>query len=1030
MKSLWTILLFLFTIGVWGQQFEIKGTVVSDTDDIPIPGVNVSIKGKSVGTTTDFDGEFNLEVEEGAILIFSMVGFEDFMVKVEDQGTIDVRMKEGSTLDEVVITGYTSEKKADITGAVSVVDMDNTMKQSEPNPVQALQGRVPGVNISTDGSPSGGNTKVLIRGVGTLNNTDPLYVIDGVPTKGGMQELNPDDIESIQVLKDAASASIYGSRASNGVIVITTKTGKKGRMRINLKHYTSFSQYPKKLPVLNAKEFGEVLWQAHINDGLDPNSNNIRYNFDWKVEDNIPVLEKILVPEFLDSEKTLKSSNTDWFDEISQTGISNVTNLSVSNNSEKGAYYFSLGHYDGEGIVKETNFKRWSARVNTSFNLFDGKLKVGENLTINRTQEVQDPGVLDPALRAMPIVPVHTVDGEGWGGPVTGMNDRQNPVRLLEYNKDNGYKYSRVFGNAYAEFKPIENLTLKTNFGIDYSLYHKRELQRSYVSGFLKNDKTSVFIDNTISEKFTWTNTGQYELTLDEHRFNFLVGTEIYRDNFDNSNLRREDFLIESTDYMYPDAGSGESFTGGSSTRYNLASFFGKLNYDFKDKYLFSATLRYDGSSRFGRDNRYGTFPAFSAGWKINKEDFFQENLPVFSDLRLRVGWGQTGNQEISNEAVYSLYRATYAGGDPTWDTSFGTAYDIAGVGSGHLPSGFISTQLGNNQLRWETTTQTNIGLDFGLFSQALTGSVEVYKKSTKDILVLPPYLAVIGEGGGRWVNGANMENKGLEFSLQYRNTTESGFSYAISGNMALNKNKITNLPDEVKNSYGGNGTTDNILGRPINSIYGYVADGLFKSQEEVSNSAEQSGKDLGRIRYKDLNDDGKIDDKDRTWIGNPNPLIIYGLNIELEYKGFELTTFWQGVGDVDIVNDIKYQSDFWSVDDIGSNKGTRLLDAWSPQNSDSDIPAVTMTDKNAENRMSTYFVENGSYLKLRLIQLGYNFPKSFTDQYGVDNLRIYVSGQNMWTIKSKSFTGVDPETPNFGYPLPRTFNVGVNISL
>lgn len=1012
-------------------QEVVKGKVIS-TNKKPLEGVTVTVSETGTTTTTDKNGEFEIKnTEQGNTLIFSHTDYAGTELKVSNS-VINVTltsMKE-KTIDEVVMIGYTRQKKADITGAISVVDMKDINKQTEPNIVKSMQGRIAGVNITTDGSPSGGNTKILIRGVGTLNNTDPLYVIDGVPTKSGMHELNSNDIESIQVLKDAASASIYGSRAANGVIIITTKKGKKGKMRIDLNYYTAYSEYANKTKVLNAKQFGQVLWQANINDGINPNLNNLSYTFDWGVQNGIPMLYNMYVPEYLDAAKTIKSTNTNWYNEISRTGQANSVDVEVSNSSEKGSYFFSTGYYNNDGIVKFTNFKRLSARINTSYNFFDGKLKIGENFTINRTGEVSDPGVLDPALRALPIIPVHTVDGIGWGGPVGGMNDRQNPVRLLEYNKDNAYKYLRLFGNVYAELQPVKNLNIKSSFGVDYSNFYKRNLQRSYVSGYLQNTKNAVNIDQSTNDKWTWSNTAQYIAKEGNHNFDILGGVEMYQDTFDNTWLRKEGFLIENPDYMYPGAGTGEAYNGGSSTRYSLLSYFGKFSYDYDQKYLFSATLRYDGSSRFGKNKRFGTFPAFSAGWKISKENFFKNNISFISDFKIRLGWGQTGNQEISNEAVYALYLANYAGDNPTWNTSFGTAYDISGAGSGLLNSGFIAIQSKNDNLKWETTTQSNLGLDFGFFKQKLTGSIDLYKKVTDDILVLPPYLAIIGEGGNKWINGASMENQGIEFSLSYQNTTHFDLKYDISGNIAMNKNKITKLPDEVKNNYGGNGTTDNILGRPINSMYGYVADGLFRTQNELDNSAEQPGKGLGRIRYADLNNDGVINDKDRTWIGNPNPSFTFGLSINLSYKNFDISTFWQGVADVDIINAKKYQTDFWSVDDVGSNKGTRLLSAWSPQNPNSNIPAVTTVDSNAESRFSTYYVENGSYLKLRVLQIGYTLPKSVSDNYGMSNFRLYTSVQNLWTIKSKNFTGVDPETPAFGYPLPLTVNFGVNISL
>ena len=1024
-------LFFLFPLlAATAQGIEVKGTVISSEDGMPLPGASVIVSGTSNSASTDLDGNFTLSnVAPDAVLSVSYIGFQTQTIAA--QATVNVTLKsDNKELETVVVTGYSTQKKTDIIGAVSVVDMKALNKQVAPNPIQALQGRVAGVRVTTDGSPSGANTNVVIRGVGTLNNTSPLLVIDGVPTKAGMHELNPNDIETIQVLKDASSASIYGSRASNGVIIITTKKGKNGKMRVNFNNYTAISTYANRTKVLNAEQYGQALWQANVNDGIDPNSNNVSYQFDWGVVDGRPTLNKVLVPEYLDAAHTLKSSNTDWYDAISRTGIAQSYDFSVSNGTDKGSYLLSLAYYDNKGIVNTTQYKRISARMNSSYKYFDGALTVGENFTLNRNGEVSDPGVLDPALRALPIIPVRTVDGQGWGGPVGGMNDRQNPARLLEYNKDNGYKYLRLFGNAYADLEIIKNLHVRSSFGIDYGYYNKRSLQRSYVSGYLKNDQTSVTIDQSVSDKWTWTNTAQYNFSLGKHNVNLLAGTEMYRDVFDNTTLRKNDFILETPDYMYPDAGTGESFTSGTSTQYKLLSYFGKAEYDYDGRYLASATIRRDGSSRFGKNNQFGTFPAVSAGWRISQEKFMQDKAMFISDLKLRAGWGQTGNQEISNTAIYSLYLANYAGGSPTWATSYGTAYDLSGANNGQLPSGFIATQTGNDDLKWETTTQTNVGLDFGFFDQKLSGSIDYYIKKTKDILVQPPYLGAIGEGGNRYVNGASMENKGWEVSLGYRDETSGGFTYDISGNFSANKNKITQLPAAVRNSYGGNGLDDNILGRPINSMYGYVADGLFRTQDEVDNSAEQPGKGLGRIRFADLNGDGVVDTDDRTWIGNPNPGFNYGVNVTLGYKAFDFTMFWEGIGDVDVINTKKYQTDFWSVDDVGSNKGTRLLNAWSVDNPNTSIPALTTVDRNAESRFSTYYVEKGDYLKLRVLQLGYNLPKSLLEKYSMESLRIYVSGQNLLIIDAKNFTGVDPESPAYGYPLPMTFTVGLNLAL
>ena len=496
-----------------------------------------------------------------------------------------------------------------------------------------------------------------------------------------------------------------------------------------------------------------------------------------------------------------------------------------------------------------------------------------------------------------------------------------------------------------------------------------------------------------------------------------------------NFSAYKKDFAIETPDYMWPNAGSGKSNALGAGDGYSLLSYFAKANYTYDNRYLASATVRYDGSSRFGENNRFGTFPAFSLGWRLSEESFLKDNQEVISDLKLRLGWGKTGNQEMSNTAIYTIYVPDYGTGDPTWGAVNGTAYDITGAGSGTLPSGYKLVQRGNDDLKWETTTQTNFGLDFGLFEQRLYGSAEYYIKSTDDILVLPPYLAAVGEGGNHYVNGASMENKGFEFNLGYRDEVAFGLSYDISANVSINRNKVVELTPETVNSYGGNGQGDNILGRPLGSFYGYVADGLFRSQAEVDNAGIQEGKGVGRIRYEDLNNDGQITSADQTWIGSPYPDFMYGINMDFNYKGFDLAIFFYGEQGKDVINDVKHQTDFWSVHDPRSNKGTRLLDAWSPSNPDSDIPALQANDVNNEGRFSTYYVENGSFLKLRNLQLGYTLPSLLSKKMKMEKFHIYVSGQNLFTLKSKSFTGVDPENPGLGYPIPITCTLGLNVT-
>ncbi len=1033
MRNLIIMIFLLSFCGILNaQNITIKGNVKSATDGEPLIGVNVSVKGKAVGTVTDLDGNYQLSVQKNETLTFSFIGYDKQEVAVGARTILNVALKESSQLlDEVVAVGYRTERKADLTGAVSVVKVNDMMFAAENNPMKALQGRVAGMTVTSDGTPSGAAT-IRIRGIGTLNNNDPLYIIDGVPTTSGMHELNGNDIESIQVLRDASSSSIYGSRAANGVIVVTTKKGKKGLVKVNFDSYVTMSSYTNKIDILSSKEYAEAMWKASVNSGRDANDNNIGIRYQESIDAaGNKVLNNVLFPEYLDDAKTMKPANTNWFDEVTRTGVAQSYNLSVSNGTEKGNSFLSLGYYDNEGLVKNTDFNRISARMNSDYKLLGDIVTIGENFTINKTSEVAQPyQIIEAALIAVPFIPVHTEDGKNWGGPITGLPDRQNPARLVDDNKDNRYNYWRTFGNAYVNIQPIKKLNIRSSFGLDYGNFYKRSLTYSYQTGYLQSDKTKSLIEQAHWTKWTWSNTATYDFEIGKNRFETMLGMEMFRQSDINFSASREGFAVETPDYMWPDLGTGTSEGTGSSTAYSLQSYFGKINYAYNDKYLASVTLRRDGSSRFGKNNRWGMFPAFNLGWKINQEAFMEKTHDWLSDLKLRFGWGQTGNQEMANTAIYDIYVTDYGKGDPTWNAVWGTAYDLNGTGSGLLSSGFKRTQLKNPDLKWETTTQTNIGLDYGFFEQALYGSAEYYIKKTKNILYLPGYAAIMGEGANKWFNGAAMENKGFEFTLGYRGKMNSGLQYDITGNISTNANKVTYLPESVKKSYGGNGTYDNILGRPLGSFYGYVADGIFKTQAELDQHVKQDGKALGRIRYRDLNNDGVITDKDRTWIGDPFPDFAYGLNIDLSYKNFDLVMYFQGIQNVDVINSVKYTTDFWSVSDTRSNKGARLLNAWDPvTNPNSDIPALSYSDTNNESRFSSYFVENGSYLKLRNIQLGYNIPQQILQKIKFNKFRVYASAQNLFTIKSKNFTGVDPENPGWGYPIPLTVTFGVNVS-
>ncbi|MDE6410537.1 MAG: TonB-dependent receptor [Muribaculaceae bacterium] len=1027
-RTLTSIVIMLLTImSIHAQEITVKGTVTSKNDGEPLIGATVFSMETKKGVATDLDGNFTLAVPAGSKIKVTYVGYQDYEGTVSPQMTIELA-EETDVLDEVVVVGYSTQKKADVTGAITAVSADELAKQNENNAVKAMQGRVPGMNITADGNLSGAST-VRIRGVGTLNNNDPLYIIDGVPTKAGMHELNGNDIESIQILKDAASASIYGSRAANGVIIITTKKGKN--LRITLDASLAASFYNHKLSVMNAEQYGRAMWQAYINDGQDPNTNALGYNYSWGYDSfGNPVLGRVFMNKYLDGACTTPAADTDWVDETTRTGFIQNYNFSVSGSTEKLSSFFSLSYYKNIGIIKDTDFDRFSARINNEYKPIENILTIGEHFTLSRTSEVGAPGgFMQNVLQFNPSLPVYTEDGQ-FAGPVGGYPDRENPLARLERNKDNRYYYWRLFGDAYLNLDFGKGFSARTTFGLDYAQKRQRIFTYPITEGTMANATNGVENKQEHWTRWMWNAVGQYNKDFGKNHIDALVGIELIRENFEWFSGYKEDFAILTPDYMWPNAGVGTAMSYGSSEGYSLVSFFGKANYSFDSRYLVGLTLRHDGSSRFGKNNRYATFPAISLGWRASNEAFLRD-VNWLTELKPRLSWGQTGNQEISNYARYSIYVPNYAGAD--WGGGgYGTSYDIVGTNGGSiLQSGFKRDQIGNPDIKWETTTQFNAGIDFGFLNNQLYGSFDWYHKKTSNILVEMVGIAAMGEGTRQWINAGEMINKGIELNLGFRHTTSYGFQYEINGNIATYRNKITKLPATVaaNGTFGGNGV-ESVIGHPLGSQVGYVADGIFRSQDEVDNHARQEGAAPGRIRWADLDHNGIIDERDQKWIYDPTPDFTYGLNVSLQYKSFDFTMFWQGVQGQDVISDLKKETDLWSGLNIGFlNKGTRLLDAWTPQNINSDIPALSRSDINNEKRVSTYYVENGSFLKLRNVQFGYNFPSSITDKLHMQKLRLYVSAQNLLTIKSKGFTGVDPENPNYGYPIPVTLTFGLNIN-
>jgi TonB-linked SusC/RagA family outer membrane protein len=875
-----------------------------------------------------------------------------------------------------------------------------------------------------------------------LNDNDPLYIIDGIPTQRGLQEINQDDIESIQVLRDASSASIYGARAAAGVIIITTKKGRKGVSKIDFDASTSVQYYNSKLQPLNTQQHAQAYWQAQVNDDefgpnvnnpINPaeypngNSNVITYN--WNNNYSKPVLYSVNIMKYIDSPaNTMLASNTNWFNEISQPSILQSYNLSMSNGTEHGNTFFSLGFFDNDGIIKESNDTKVTARFNSEFNYFNNRLKIGENLSATYMSDEILPisNITLLSLIENPIIPVHTVTG-GWGGPIAGMDDRDNPVREIYDNAQNKNNFGRLFGNVYADLEIIPHLHFKSTFSADQAGNYFRSILLPYQAGFLSSTITQANTSFDAEGTFSWNNILTYDLTLGKNKLNFLAGQESVKDKYQNFNGSGQGLALPDINYAYLSAATSNFQVAGAGSSDALLSYFGKVNYAYNDRYLLSATLRDDGSSQFGPNNRYGLFPAVSGGWRISQEPFFQKKLSVISDLKLRYGWGQTGNQNIPDNATYKLYQSIY-GNDLTFSPGVGTAYNISGSGTGPLPSGFTPIQQANPNLKWETTTQSNFGLDFGIFNNKLTGSVDYFIKKTTDILINPPYLAVLGLGGNTWYNGASLQNKGIEVALGYTSKITHDVTLTLAGNIATYRNKVLTLPSDVLTGYPGNGTTETVLGRSVNSLYGYVVEGIFQNAAEVAAAAKQPGDGVGRLRYADLNGDGVIDNNDQEFLGSTDPNFTYGLNTSVSYKNFDLTFFFQGIQGGLEYNNYKYLTDFTSLAP-GSNWGTRVLDAWTPENTNTSIPALTLVNANNEGRYSTYFLEPASYLKLRNIQLAYNLKSGLRKLKFVQKAKIYVQANNLLKFKSKENTMPDPENPNSAYPIPVISTIGVNLT-
>ena len=1015
------------------QGIVITGKVTSAVDGESLPGVNIVIKGTSNGTISDIDGNFKLEVpDENSILVFSSVGFVTHEVVVGNQTEISIAMEQDvASLEEIVVIGYGTQAKKDLTSAIGSVDGEELVKVQVADAALALQGRIPGVVVtSNDGTP-GGEVSVRIRGYGTAatgGDNEPLYVIDGVPNKNGMQMLNPSDIESIDVLKDAAAASVYGVQAANGVVVITTKRGKRGQANITFDSYVGFSQkWKSDIEVLNPRQWAELQNESFANANMYRDPDNL-------AEPNPALTDPSSIPE----------EGTNFQDEVFQTGLLQDYTLGLLGGTESTDYSFSLGYRDEDGIIINSDMKRITTRANVNHE-FSKWLKIGVNFAYtNRVRtgirtNVDWDAVTTNSLRYPsyfgPRELMPEVMNAWWG-------DAKNPLVNTE-RIDNTDRENGVNGNAYAEIEFLKGLTFRTFIGINRWAgdYKSFSIPILWVEEDLEGDG-SLSQGNWSNTDWNWDNTLNYSTTLGEHNINVIVGYSAQNFKTESLNASQQNFEYQEQSLRYLGFGDPNTFNAGSwAAERSLSSYFGRLNYDFKAKYLVQFVVRRDASSVFSEENRWGTFPAASLGWRVSEEAFMQ-NVGFISDWKFRGSYGVSGNQFIGD------YYPTYSRLGTGRNYSFGMGNTIVSGGVG--PS-----QMGNPQVTWEENTQWNVGMDLSLFDNRLDVSMDYYEKETSNMLLKVTLPGVGGLAEAPAQNVGALVNSGFEFMVQYSSDYSRAFKWSIAANGATLKNEVTDLGDLELILPGGrvaSGVNDEItrsvVGQPISSFYTYVFDGIFQNEEEIiAAGPEWWNNDVvpGDIRFKDISGpegvpDGKITTDDRTFTGNPIPDFTYGLNFTAQYKGFDFSAFFQGVSGNQIYSVMYYRTMDAAY---GANRLAESLNRWTGEGSTNVYPRLSVDDPAWNSRPSDRFIFEGSYMRLRTAQLGYTLPQATLDRMGVKRLRIYLSGLNLFTITD--YFGFDPEVgqnnSNSGnqdlqlgidrgvYPQPRTVMLGVNLT-
>ena len=989
--------------------------MVSATDSEPLIGASVvSSVQESLGTITDFDGNFTISVPEGSSLTISYIGFVSVTVKAAPQ--LNIQLKEDAeTLSEVVVVGYSTEKKSDLTGSVSVIKMKDVADMPTGNVMQSLQGRVAGMTVTTDGTPGGLSTATSIRGASSFRSdaNGPLYVIDGVMTRENPGTIiNSNDVESIQVLKDAASASIYGAQAANGVIIITTKRAKKGEASVTFDASLTMQTYTSGLDLLDANQWGDVYWSAYkyAHNGATPASSVYGNGATAKLQTYQNLNGADVLPQ-----------TTDWEDQIHRTALMQTYSIGLQKGAENGSSSLSLSWLDHDGIVKGTDFKRLNSRFSSDYGFLDNRLKAGGNVAVNWwTSHDMPGGIEENAVKQHPAKAVYDVEGVYVDQIYDILGDTPNAMRLIENAAANKNEYWRVFGNAYLQVEPIKNLIVKTNFGVNYY----NETHKSFEPAWLRDTVNKLTQSTAKNQDWVWTNTAQYNFDLDKHSFMALAGFESKKYHNENFFGYGTGLQIEDPNYLYLSNVTANKNVGAGASNYSMVSGFGKLNYTYDNKYLVSFTLRRDASSRLSKDHNYDWFPSVSAGWRLSQESFMEPTQSWLSNLKLRGSWGINGNDLIDNEAFYAKYLMSLDRG----------SYNMSGDGT-TLSPGAYRIRTTNPDLKWEKTYQTNVGVDAGFLNNALSVSLDYFYKETKDMLVEKPYITTIGEGGYCWYNGGEMTNQGFEGQINWRGNITSDFSYDLGFNFTYSKNKVTDLLEDIYYTYGGGYTGHTLVGQSLGSWMGFKTDGVFKTQAEVDEyrqkyQVEFGSPAVGRIRYVDVDGDGKINYNDRTWLGCDLPKAQFGFTVGAQWKGFDLNMFFSAIIR-DAFNNSKYYTDLFQC--WNGNHGTRLLEAAQAYDRflqtgvyDSETPAPTTDNSNNEHEVSEFHIENGSFLRLKTLTLGYTIPKALQEKAKIQNARIYLQAQNLFTITG--YSGADPEGLGYPYALPRQFTMGFQL--